>query len=100
MKEGEGKGVGGPEMPPLPPGEEWRRWHRRVRVAFRDLEAVTKDRLRRKRKRDLGIREAKRLYRDAWDDLAWLLGEKGGGDDGRDKGAPAAPTSPPRRHPS
>jgi hypothetical protein len=86
MKEGEKVGPEVPGMPPLPPGEEWRRWQRRVRVAFRDLEAVTKDRLRRKRKRDLGIREAKRLYREARDTLESLLALAGGGDDGGDEG--------------
>jgi hypothetical protein len=67
----------------LPP--EWRGWYREVRTALRDHEAVTKDLLRRKRKRDLGVREAKRLYRDASDTLAKLLayaGGSGGGDDG------------------
>ena len=87
MNEGEGKGVGGPEapgLPPLPPGMDWPTWSRKVRVGVRDLSAVTADRLRRKRKRDLGIREAKRLYREARDTLASLLALAGGGDDGGD----------------
>ena len=82
-----------PKVPPIP--ENWERWLLDVRTGFEDLDAVTKDQLRRKRKRDLGVREAKRLYRDASDSLAKLLGlgggRRGGGDDGEGpSGAPAA----------
>ena len=68
-----------------PPPQDWKRWLADVQTSYRDLDAVTKDQLRRKRKRDLGVREAKRLYRDASDSLARLLGlagGRGGGDDG------------------
>jgi hypothetical protein len=83
MKEGEKEGTGVEDLlPGLPPGWTWERWHREVREKVRDLEAVTKDRLRRPRKRDLGVREAKRLYRDARDKLAKLLAMAGGGDGG------------------
>ena len=73
-----------PNIPPAPP-KDWPRWIADVQTSYRDLDAVTKDQLRRKRKRDLGVREAKRLYRDASDQLARLLGlagGRGGGDDG------------------
>jgi len=78
-----------PNVPPIP--QDWRRWILDVRTNFEDLDAVTHDQLRRKRKRDLGVREAKRLYRDASDQLAKLLGlagGRGGGDDG--EGGPPA----------
>jgi hypothetical protein len=74
-----------PKGPPPPP-KDWPRWIREVRTAFRDHDAVTKDLLRRKRKRDLGHREAKRLYKDATDKLAKLLGLAGGGGDDGDGG--------------
>ena len=82
-----------PKVPPIP--KEWERWILDVRTNYQDLDAVTKDQLRRKRNRDLGVREAKRLYRDASDSLARLLGlgggRRGGGDDGEGpSGAPAA----------
>jgi hypothetical protein len=84
VKEGEKEPeVGG--LPPLPPGMDRAAWFRKVRMGVRDLGAVTKDRLRRKRKRDLGIREAKRLYDDAWDTLVSLLAL----DDGRDEDEPS-----------
>jgi hypothetical protein len=74
-----------------PPPKDWPRWIADLRTAHEDHKAVTKDLLRRKRKRDLGIREAKRLYKDATDTLASLLalgGGRGGGDDG--EGGPPA----------
>jgi RNA polymerase-interacting CarD/CdnL/TRCF family regulator len=65
-----------------------------VSEGVRDLAAVAKDRVRRKRKRDLGIREAKRLVRDAHDSLKNLLamvsGEGGGGEPAAKQGAPEA----------
>ena len=79
---------------PAPP-EDWSRWIADVVTSYRDLDAVTKDQLRRERKRDLGVREAKRLYRDASDQLARLLGLAGGrgggdgGDGGDHRGDPA-----------
>ena len=69
---------------PLPPPQGWPQWIADVRTAVLDHEAVTEDLLRRKRKRDLGVREAKRLYKEARDQLASLLalgGGRGGGDD-------------------
>ena len=71
------------DLPAPPP--DWPRWIAEVRSATLDHDAVTKDLLRRKRKRDLGVREAKRLYKEARDSLASLLalgGSRGGGDDG------------------
>ena len=75
---------------PAPP-QGWAKWMAEVRTATLDHEAVTKDLLRPKRKRNLGVREAKRLYKEARDQLAKLLalgGGRGGGDDG-DGGSPA-----------
>jgi hypothetical protein len=68
-----------------PPPQDWPRWVAGARTAFLDHDAVTKDLLRPKRKRDLGIRQAKRLYKEARDQLAKMLGlggGRGGGDDG------------------
>ena len=74
-----------PQGVPTPPND-WPRWYREMCSATLDHEAVTEDLLRPPWKRDLGIREAKRLYRDARDKLARLLalggGSGGGGDDG------------------
>ena len=79
-----------PQKPPTPP-QGWSRWIEEVCAATLDHQAVTEDLLRRKRKRDLGIREAKRLYKEARDQLASLLalggGRRGGGDDGGDEGS-------------
>ena len=82
-----------PKDTPVPP-KDWPRWFADLRTAVDDHKAVTKDLLRRKRKRDLGVREAKRLYKEASDTLASLLalgGSRGGGDDGEggDPGSPA-----------
>ena len=87
-----------PKVPPIP--KDWTRWILDVRTNFEDLDAVTHDQLRPERKRDLGVREAKRLYRDASENLAALLGlgggrrgggrRGGGNDDGKgSSGAPA-----------
>ena len=82
-----------PKVPPIP--ENWEQWFLDVRTAYEDLDAVTHDQLRRERNRDLGVREAKRLYRDASDSLARLLGlgggrrgggRRGGGGRGSDNG--------------
>ncbi len=67
--------------PPIGPDDP--RWWHELRVAIKDHDAVTRDLLRRPRKRDLGVREAKRLYRDARDKLRRLLASAGGsGNDG------------------
>ena len=71
-----------------PPPADWPRWIADVRTAVLDHDAVTKDLLRRKRKRDLGVREAKRLYKEARDSLASLLalgGGRGGGEGGDER---------------
>ena len=89
------------ELLPIDPGDpKWRRWFLDLHVAIQDLDAVLHDQLRKKRKRDLGVREAKRLYREARDTLRDLLaaaGGGGGGDDGEGgrKGGqePAAPAN-------
>ena len=82
-----------PKDPNLPaPPQDWPRWIADAQTSFRDLDAVTKDQLRRKRKRDLGVREAKRLYRDASDQLARLLGLAGGGRGGGDDGEGGPPS--------
>jgi hypothetical protein len=81
-----------PKVPPIP--KNWEQWFLDVSTNYE-----AHDQLRRKRNRDLGVREAKRLYRDASDNLARLLGlgggrrgggRRGGGDDGEgSSGAPA-----------
>jgi hypothetical protein len=43
-----------------------RRFFAGLRTHLEDADAVTRDLLRRKRKRQLGHREHARLYRDAW----------------------------------
>jgi hypothetical protein len=70
--------------PPPDPNntKNWREWYVAVRVAVDDQNAVLEDRLRRPRKRDLGVREAKRLYREARDKLAALFAYADGGCDG------------------
>ena len=88
-----------PKVPPIPIPKNWERWVLDVQTNYEDLDAVAHDQLRRKRNRDLGVREAKRLYREASDNLARLLGlgggrrvggRRGGGDDGEGtSGAPA-----------
>ena len=61
-------------------------WFRELRVGIDDLDAVLRDQLRKKRDRDLGPREARRLYRDARDKLRSLLAYAGGGGDDGDGG--------------
>jgi len=61
------------KTPPALPDDVWRCWYREVRAAVDDLQAVTADQTRRKQRRDLGARQAKRLYRDARDKLASLF---------------------------
>ena len=82
-----------PRVPPAPPdptSAKWRKWYVDVRVAVDDLEAVTQDRLKRKRKRNLGIAEATRLYKEARDRLAELFAYADrGGRDGGDEASPA-----------
>ena len=62
-----------PKAPPPMADDAWRQWYVELHVALDDIKAVTEDLLRRKRKRDLGIREAKRLHHDAQAKLAKLL---------------------------
>jgi hypothetical protein len=57
----------------VPTDEMWRQWHIEVRVAFDDMAAVLEDQLRPPRERDLGPREALRLYHDARDKLTRLF---------------------------
>ena len=59
--------------PPSLRGEAWRGWYREMKVGVADTQAVAEDQLRRKRERDLGVREATRLYNDARDKLARLF---------------------------
>jgi hypothetical protein len=58
------------KKPPLAPDEAW---CDDVCVAVDDMSAVTEDLLRPVRERDLGMREANRLYRDAREKLTKLL---------------------------
>jgi hypothetical protein len=51
----------------------WYRWLLELRVTLDDQEAVLADLLRRKRNRNLGVREAKRLYRETRKKLGGLL---------------------------
>jgi hypothetical protein len=78
--------------PPSLRGGEWRGWYRGVKVGVADMRAVAEDRLRRKRERDLGVREATRLYNDARDKLARLFAyaeDAGRGDGDGSGGSPA-----------
>jgi hypothetical protein len=78
--------------PPHPTDPKWERWLLEVRVTVDDQDAVLRDLLRKERHRDLGVREAKRLYRETRDKLRSLLAHAGGGDggDGGDEsGSPA-----------
>jgi hypothetical protein len=59
--------------PPILTDEMSRKWFAEVRTAVADIEAVTEDVLRPERDRDLGVREATRLYNDAHDKLAKLF---------------------------
>jgi hypothetical protein len=71
---------------------DWPRWYHELRVATADHDAVTRDLLRRPRNRDLGVREAKRLYRDARDKLRRLFAQAdraGGGGNEESRGDPA-----------
>ena len=85
------------EVLPIDPGDpKWRSWFLDLHVGIKDMDAVLRDQLRKKRKRDLGPREAKRLYREARDKLRNLLAAAGGGGDDGDGGGkgghnPAAP---------
>jgi hypothetical protein len=87
------------EVLPLDPGDpKWQRWFLDLHVGFQDYDALLRDLLRKKRKRNLGVREAKRLYREARDKLLNLLAAAGGGgDDGdggdKDRPKPAAPAN-------
>jgi hypothetical protein len=89
------------EVLPIDPGDpKWRRWFLDLHVGIKDQDALLRDLLRKKRKRDLGHRQAKRLYREAHDKLLNLLAAAGGGGDdgdGGDKGegAPADLTPQP-----
>jgi hypothetical protein len=60
-------------VPPVPPDEAWWKWCDEVRVGVDDMSAVTEDQLRPVRERDLGVREADRLFHDARDKLAKLF---------------------------
>ena len=71
-----------PKGPLDPSDQDWQRWLLDLRVAFDDGDAVTRDLLRKKRKRDLGYREAKRLYRESRDQIVSLLAFAGGGNNG------------------
>jgi hypothetical protein len=75
-----------PKTPPDPKTPDWPRLLLDLRVAFDDGDAVTRDLLRKKRKRDLGYREAKRLYRDSRDQILKLLALAGGGGNNGDGG--------------
>jgi hypothetical protein len=68
--------------PPAPPGPTRERWLLELRVTIDDQDAVLRDLLRKERHRDLGVREAKRLYRETRDKLRSLLAYAGGGDGG------------------
>jgi hypothetical protein len=71
------------KTPPALPDDVWRSWYPELRAAVDDLQAVTADQTRRKQRRDLGPRQAKRLYRDARDKLASLFAyaDRGRNDD-------------------
>jgi hypothetical protein len=69
-----------PSINPTDP--RWQRWLLEMRVTIDDQDAVLQDLLRKERHRDLGVREAKRLYRETRDKLRSLLAHAGGGDGG------------------
>jgi hypothetical protein len=50
--------------PPVLTDPHGRRWLLEMRVTLDDQDAVLQDLLRKERHRDLGVREAKRLYRE------------------------------------
>jgi len=74
--------------PPALPDDVWRSWYRELRAAVDDLEAVTADQTRREHRRDLGARQAKRLFREAREKLASLFAyaDRGGRGDGDESG--------------
>src|SRR5579862_8260412 len=84
------------EVLPVNPGDpKWQEWFLDLDIGIKDMVAVLRDLLRKKRKRNLGHREAKRLYREARDKLLNLLAAAGGGGDdgdGGDKGRPEPAT--------
>jgi hypothetical protein len=59
--------------PPQMDSREWRHWYGAVKAASDDMDAALRDALKPKRKRDLGVHEAKRVYRAARDKLAALF---------------------------
>ena len=71
-----------PPAPPLPlhMDPRWRNWYLELRVGFADMRAVGADQLRPPRERDLGVREAMRLFQDAEEKLLSLFAyaERGG----------------------
>jgi hypothetical protein len=72
-----------PPPPPLVPlhmDPKWARWYVELRVGFADMRAVLEDQLRPPRERDLGVREAMRLFQDAQEKLLSLFAyaERGG----------------------
>jgi hypothetical protein len=62
-----------PPATPLPHTEKWRKWYIELKVACADIGAVTEDLLRPTRERDLGVREATRIYTDAREKLMSLF---------------------------
>ena len=72
------------QEPPSLRGDAWRQWYREVRVGVADMAAVAADQLQKKRERDLGVREATRLFEDARDKLAKLFATA----EGRGQGEP------------
>jgi hypothetical protein len=68
--------------PPVLTDPHGRRWLLEMRVTIDDQDAVLQDLLRKERHRNLGVREAKRLYRETRDKLRSLLAHAGGGDGG------------------
>ena len=84
------------EVMPVDPGDpKWQSWFLALHVAIQDMEAVLHDQLRKERKRDLGHRQAKRLYREARDKLLNLLAAAGGGGDDGDGGDKDGPDPAP-----
>jgi hypothetical protein len=83
-----------PKAPPVPPEEKWQGWYREVKVGVADMAAVTEDQLRPERDRDLGVREAMRLYQEARAKLVSLFAyaDRGGGDDANLAGSGGSPT--------
>ncbi|MFT3772249.1 MAG: hypothetical protein QM820_43155 [Minicystis sp.] len=51
-----------------------RRWLADLNVTLDDLHAVVKDMQRKKRRRDLGPRKHRALFRESWDKLTAILG--------------------------